>query len=196
MVLQHGYAERLVRLQTPLWKRALNVQAPYRWNVRRLGPGRMLDVGCGIGRHLASSPQAVGVDPNPACVQVARARGFEAYTPESLRAEPASFDSLLVAHVLEHLTEDEANSLLRTYLPYLKPGGQVILITPQERGYAMDPTHIRFVDFAGLDALSRQWGLEPERAYSFPLPRWSGRFFPHNEFVLVERSGGHLARRR
>jgi SAM-dependent methyltransferase len=191
MVLEHDYAERLVRLQTPLWKRLLNVQAPYRWNLRRLKPGRMLDVGCGIGRHLASTPDAVGVDPNPACVEVARARGFEAFTPESFRASPESFDSLLVAHVLEHLTEKEADSLLQTYLPYLRRGGRAILITPQERTFAMDATHIRFMDFAALEALARRWGLAPERAYSFPLPRWAGRILPHNEFVVVARKPPH-----
>jgi 2-polyprenyl-3-methyl-5-hydroxy-6-metoxy-1,4-benzoquinol methylase len=187
MVLEHEYAERLLRMQTPLWKRVLNVQAPYRWNIRRLRPGRMLDVGCGIGRHLSSAPEAVGVDPNPACVEAARARGFEAYTPETFHAEPASFDSFLVAHVLEHLTEVEADSLLETYLPYVRPGGRAILITPQERTYAMDPTHIRFMDFAALEALARRFGLGPERAYSFPLPRWAGRVVPHNEFVVVAR---------
>jgi len=187
MVLTRDYAERLVRLQTPLWKRVLDVQAPYRWNLRRLRPGRMLDVGCGIGRHLAHTPGAVGVDPNQSCVEVARAHGLEAYTPEDFRAEPGSFDSLLVAHVLEHLTPAEADRLLETYLPYLKPGGRAILITPQERTFAMDPTHIWFVDFGVLQMLAGRFGLEPERMFSFPFPRWAGKLIPHNEFVFTAR---------
>src|SRR5579872_1355890 len=187
MVLDNQYAERLTRIQNPLWKRVLDVQAPYRWNLRRLSPGRMLDIGCGIGRNLAHVPGAVGVDPNEACVRVARSRGLEAYSPEDLKAPLASFDSLLVAHVLEHLTRDEANKLVADYLPYLKPEGRLILITPQERTFAMDPTHIWFVDFDVLDDLVRGWGLRPEKSYSFPFPRWAGNTIPHNEFVVTAR---------
>jgi SAM-dependent methyltransferase len=187
MVLDEEYASRLVRLQTPFWKRVLDVQAPYRWNLRRLNPGRMLDIGCGIGRNLAHVPGAVGVDPNPACVEAARRRGLEAYTPPELRFAQASFDSVLVAHVLEHLTPEQADALANDYLGYLRPGGQLILITPQERTFAMDPTHIWFLDFAGLEALIKRWGLIKEKAFSFPLPRWAGRLVPHVEFVVTAR---------
>jgi 2-polyprenyl-3-methyl-5-hydroxy-6-metoxy-1,4-benzoquinol methylase len=190
MVLEHDYAERLLQIQTPLWKRIVDVQAPYRWNLRRLRPGRMLDVGCGIGRNLAHVPGSVGVDPNEACVAMARRRGLEAYTPQELREPPGSFDSLLVAHVLEHLTPEQADDLIATHLPYLKPGGQLILITPQERTFAMDATHIWFVDFQVLGELVRKWGLAPERSYSFPLPRWAGKVVPHNEFVVTARKPG------
>ena len=57
------YAERLVRLQTVWWKRLLNVQAIYGWNLMRLEPGLCLEIGCGIGRnlhHLRDS--GIGVD--------------------------------------------------------------------------------------------------------------------------------------
>jgi 2-polyprenyl-3-methyl-5-hydroxy-6-metoxy-1,4-benzoquinol methylase len=187
MVLEDQYAERLVRLQTPLWKRVLDVQAPYRWNLRRLKPGRMLDVGCGIGRNLAHVPGAVGVDPNEACVLAARARGLEAYTPAQFNQPPASFDSLLIAHVLEHLTRAQADQLVGDYLGYLKPGGRLILITPQERTFALDATHIWFVDFEVLAGLVADWGLTLEQSYSFPLPRWAGKLVPHVEFVVTAR---------
>jgi 2-polyprenyl-3-methyl-5-hydroxy-6-metoxy-1,4-benzoquinol methylase len=187
MVLQPDYAERLAQIQTPLWKRLIDVQAPYRWNLRRLKPGRMLDVGCGIGRNLAHVPGAIGVDPNEACVALARRRGLEAYVPQDLKAPLGSFDSVLVAHVLEHLTPDRADELIETHLPYLKPGGRLILITPQERTFAMDATHIWFVDFQVLAELVRKWGLTAELSYSFPFPRWAGKIIAHNEFVVTAR---------
>jgi len=69
------YARRLQAKQEVWWKKALNVQAPYQWNLRRQQLGRTLDVGCGIGRNLETlAPGSVGVDHNEAAVQVARER--------------------------------------------------------------------------------------------------------------------------
>ena len=62
-----------------------------------------------------------------------------------------------------------------------------MLITPQQAGYRSDPTHIEYADFAALHRMLADHGLRPERSYSFPFPRFVGRFFPHNEFVVVAR---------
>ena len=189
--LTAAYAERLQRLAQPAWKRILNVQAPYRWNLRRLKPGRVLDIGCGLGRNLGHvDGLGVGVDANPACVAGARAAGFSAFTPEGFAAAPeaqATYDTLLLAHVVEHMPFENGLELLRTYLPRLAEGGQVVLITPQELGYRTDATHVEFFDFARLTSLVEAAGLRVERRYSFPFPRPFGRVFPYNEFVLVAR---------
>lgn len=188
MSLTEDYAVRLQREQQRWWKRLFDVQAPYRWNLRRLKPGRTLDVGCGVGRNLRHlDGDGVGVDPNEACVRAARAVGLAAFTPEDLDAAEGSFDSLLFAHVLEHMTPDEALGLVRRYLPYLKAGGRVIVFTPQESGYRSDDTHVTFLDFEGLESLAGAAGLAVERSYSFPFPRWMGGLFRYNEFVTVAR---------
>lgn len=167
------------------------MQAPYRWQLRRLGLGRTLDLGCGIGRHLAHLPAgSVGIDPNPHAVAVARRRGLEAYTPEAFRASPCArerFDALLVAHVLEHLAPGEAERLVGDHLRWLRPGARVLLVTPQEAGFRSDPSHRTFLDFDALRGLLVALGCVPERAFSFPLPRALGRVFPHNEFVVLGR---------
>jgi SAM-dependent methyltransferase len=184
------YTERLVALEGARWKRWLDVQAPYRWNLRRLALGRTLEVGCGIGRNLAHLPAgSVGVDPNAHSVAVALSRGCDARTPDAFRAahEPACFDALLVAHVLEHLARDEAHALVAEYLPYVRAGGRVVLITPQEAGFRSDPTHRTFFDGPALAALLEGLGCAVLRSYSFPFPRPVGRVFPHNEFVVVGR---------
>ncbi len=64
----------------------------------------------------------------------------------------------------------------------------MVFICPQERGYASDPTHVRFVDDAGLARLAQSVSLHVERRCSFPFPRAVGRVFPYNEFVLQARS--------
>jgi SAM-dependent methyltransferase len=188
-----AYAERLKSLSQAPWKRWLDVQAPYRWNVRRLDLGRTLDIGCGLGRNLAHLGGAgVGVDHNASSVAVARERGLEAFTPaeflEGPHARKGSFDSLLAAHVVEHMSEEDAVGLLRTYLPYVGEGGKVVLITPQERGYATDATHVRFCGFAEVAALCETVGLTVQRQYSFPFARPVGRVFPYNEFVTLARN--------
>ena len=187
------YAERLVHLESVWWKRVLDVQRPYRWNLRRLELGRTLDVGCGVGRNLKNLPGSVGVDHNAQSVSVARSRGLTAWTtdewPTSPDAVAGSFDSLLCAHVLEHLDATAADDVLSTYLPYLRPGARLVLICPQERGYASDPTHVRFVDRSELAATARRHGFSPLRSYSFPFPSIAGKVFPYNEFVLVAGTG-------
>lgn len=187
------YAQRLLEVQGRWWKRALNVQAPYRWNLRRLRMGRVLDVGCGIGRNLSAlDGNGVGVDHNSACVAYVRSLGLTAYEPEefhqSEHAVGAGYDSLLIAHVLEHLDECEANSLLDEYMPYLRRGGRVVMVTPQERGFSSDPSHVRFVDFEDLSRQARRSGLVEERSYSFPFPRVFGNAFIYNEFCYVATS--------
>ncbi len=183
------YTQRLERLAGARWKQVLDVQRPYRWNLRRLHLGRVLDVGCGIGRNLAALPGAVGVDHNATSIEQARAAGFRAWStiewPDSPDAVPATFDAMLLAHVLEHMDAGSADEVLHSYLPYLKPRARIVLICPQEKGYVTDATHVRFVDLDRMARHARDAGFTPTRRYSFPFPRVVGRIFPYNEFVLV-----------
>ncbi|HEX3792763.1 MAG TPA: class I SAM-dependent methyltransferase [Pseudonocardiaceae bacterium] len=185
------YTDRLVRLEQPAWKRLLDVQAPYRWNVRRLfGDREVLDVGCGLGRNLAHlTPHGVGVDHNAHSVEVCRQRGLTAFTTEEFAgteyAKPDRFGGLLAAHLIEHLPRPTAIEVLAGYLGYLTRGATVVFICPQERGYATDSTHVAFTDFDGLAEIATQLGLTERRRISFPLPRPAGTVFPYNEFILV-----------
>jgi 2-polyprenyl-3-methyl-5-hydroxy-6-metoxy-1,4-benzoquinol methylase len=184
------YTDRLVRLRSVWWKRLIDVQAPYRWNVRRLCLGHTLDVGCGIGRNLQHlGPGAVGVDHNPDSVTIACARGLTAYTMADFLASadsvPASFDTILLAHVVEHMDPESAVALVTDYLPFLKPRGRVAFITPQEAGYRTDQTHVRFVDFEALAEIATETGFAVTRKYSFPFARYVGKVFPYNEFVAI-----------
>jgi 2-polyprenyl-3-methyl-5-hydroxy-6-metoxy-1,4-benzoquinol methylase len=188
-----NYADRLQRLSGRWWKRL--VPNPYQWNVRRLAIGRVLDVGCGIGRCLDFvRPRGVGVDPNAAAIAICRENGHEAYVPEDFAAVVQSakpvreFDTLLCSHVLEHLDEPTGVELIRQYLPHIVSGGRVMLITPQERGQGSDETHVRLMDVAALTSLAKQCGLEIERISSFPLPRLFGRWFIYNETVMIART--------
>jgi SAM-dependent methyltransferase len=186
------YTRRLVGHQRAWWKRALDVQAPYRWNLLRLQPGFTLEIGCGIGRNLAHlGIQGVGIERSRHSVAVARQRGLQAFLPEEFAESPFNspgrFDSLLFAHVFEHMTPPEAVQLLRAHASLLKAGGRVLAFTPQEKGFLSDATHVTFMDFAALRAVLGEAGFAPVSEYSFPFPRALGRFFIYNEFVSISR---------
>ncbi len=188
-----AYAERLLRLGNVWWKRLLDVQRPYRWHLQRLDLGFVLDLGCGIGRNLRHlKGNGVGIDHSIDAIALCKERGLNAFTPEDFKqsefASPGRFDSLLVAHVIEHMTGKKARELLREYLPYVRQNGRVVLIVPQEQGQQSDPTHREFVSLAGLHLLARNLGLVPEKAYSFPFPRPAGHLFAHNESVVIARN--------
>ncbi|HSK06669.1 MAG TPA: class I SAM-dependent methyltransferase [Acidimicrobiia bacterium] len=192
MSADREYTARLQAETARGWKRLLDVQAPYRRHVRRVVEGRVLDVGCGIGRNLHHlDGNGVGVDSNPHSVEVARQRGLTAYTTDEFElspyAVPGGYDTMLLAHVLEHMTLDQASDLVGGYLRYLAAGGRVVVIVPQEAGFASDPTHVAFLDLDEVEVIEGRNALTRERTYSFPLPRPVGRFFKYNETVVLSR---------
>lgn len=185
-----AYAQRLESLGRVWWKRLLPTQLPYQLHLRRMRLGRTLDIGCGVGRNLSSlSTGSVGVDHNRDAVESCRRRGLTAYTVDGFldsdAAAPGLYDSILMAHVLEHLTQRESDEMRDLYVRYLRPHGRLVFICPQERGYASDSTHVRFVDDQELRRTALAWGARPVKSYSFPLPRQYGPHFTYNEFVCI-----------
>ena len=189
------YTQRLAASVAPRhgWRKWLDPQRPYRWNIRRLHLGRVLDVGCGVGRNLAHlDGNGVGIDHNPDSVAVARARGSDGTRHRRLRrigrCRAGGYDALLFAHVLEHMTPQQATALVIEYLPYVRPGGAVAVICPQERGQRSDATHVTFMPPEQIESVLAGAGVRVERVGSFPFPRLAGRWFTHNETVVVGRS--------
>jgi SAM-dependent methyltransferase len=190
-----AYTGRLARLEQRWIRRGFDVQAPYRWNLRRLDLGFVLDVGCGLGRNLGHvDGHGVGVDHNPHSVEVARSRGFTAFTPEGFLASefavPGRFDSLLSAHVLEHLEWDDAVQLVQTYLPFVRAGGKVVIICPQRAGFRSDATHVTELYGPAIARLAAECDVRVRSTRSFPFPRVVGKVFTHNETVVVGEKPG------
>jgi SAM-dependent methyltransferase len=186
----NNYTNRLFEKQSVWWKRMLDVQRPYRWNLRKINPGFILDVGCGLGRNLIHlKGNGIGIDHNPSSVEMSRKQGLHTFVteefPKSEFFVANTFDSILLSHVAEHMTEEDVIKLLSTYLFLLKPQGRVIIITPQKLGYSSDPTHIQFMDFIVLKRIINKVGLIVVKQYSFPLPEIFGGFFKYNEFICI-----------
>ena len=189
---EKNYTDGLLYRQSAWWKKFFNVQYPYKYNIQRLKPGFVLDIGCGIGRNLLHlNGNGVGVDHNPTSIKVSKSRGLKAYTVDdflkSSYNRPETFDSILLALVAEHMTGDDVTKLLKQYLHLLKNDGRIIVITPQEKGFKSDDTHVQFMDFITVKNLLKQINVNITRQYSFPFPRIIGHFFKFNEFISVAK---------
>ena len=108
--------------------------------------GRALDVGCGIGDFLCYRPGTIGVDVNPLTVEWCRQQGLDAQLMSSNRLpfESASFDSVILDNVLEHLSMP--TPLLHEIHRVLHPRGILLVGVPGLRGYASDPDHKVYYD--------------------------------------------------
>ncbi|MBF0408512.1 MAG: class I SAM-dependent methyltransferase [Candidatus Riflebacteria bacterium] len=163
---------------------------PYSWNIKRYNLGRVLDIGCGIGRNLKwLSNDSQGIDINGFSVEFANKKGLKAFTADeflnNFSPENNQFDTLLFSHILEHLSADDIYSLFTSYFPFLKAKGNVFIISPQELGYKFDDTHKTFVDFVFIKKLVKKYNIKMTRKYSFPFPRLFGPYFPWNEFIFI-----------
>lgn len=119
-------------------------------------PGRLLDVGCGNGvfldRMRSMGWDVHGVEADPRAARVARERFASSVfvgVLEEARHPGDHFDAITAHHVVEHVRDPVA--LLGECRRILKPGGRLLLVTPNVRSLG----HARF---------GRSWrGLEPPR---------------------------------
>jgi 2-polyprenyl-3-methyl-5-hydroxy-6-metoxy-1,4-benzoquinol methylase len=106
-------------------------------------PGRVLDVGCSTG-YLAERLQqrgatVVGLEMDERSAQLARRFCAEVLTGDvetmELPFEPASFDAIVCGDLIEHLRDPQA--MLARLRPLLRPGGRLVLSTPNIANWAM-----------------------------------------------------------
>ena len=185
-----NYTSRLINIENAWWRKILDPQIPYRWFLNKLGPGFMLDIGCGVGRNLLNNRgRGVGIDHNPTSIRVARSRGLTAFTAEEFRSSEfynqCQFDSLLFSHVLEHMEYQRARGLVEEHLKFLSPKGRLIIICPQPAGFRSDKTHVEYFDLGLMERLATELKLKVELKASFPFPHFAGHIFKYNEWILV-----------
>lgn len=133
--------------------------APYIDDVRSvMGRGPVVDVGCGRGEWLEllrdAEIEAYGVDSNEVVVERCVARGLDARFGDALanlRGLPeGSVRAVTTFHVAEHLSLDTLVGLVDAALVALKPGGLLIVETPNPTNlivgaasFYLDPTHLK-----------------------------------------------------
>ena len=141
----------------PSWQRHVFA---YAQAARFLGPGRVLDLGCGTGHsfELLAPRETVGVDRDARSL-AGQARETVAADMRALPFDAASFDSIVCMHAIEHVPD--AAAVLAEAVRVLRDGGTAIFVTPNRLTFGrpdeiIDPYHYVEYDPRQLAAL-----LEP-----------------------------------
>lgn len=131
----------------PTWQRHV---AAYGLNASRFGPGRLLDLGCGVGHsfHLLEPRPTVGVDIDPGALEDQDRETVVADMRE-LPFPDSSFDSVLSVHSLEHVPDPER--VVAEVARVLKDDGLVVFVTPNRLTFGrpdeiIDPFH--YIEFS------------------------------------------------
>jgi len=132
--------------------------AGYREVRARLGDGRVLDAGCGVGnessRLVADGRQVVGVDYDPgAAVAASRSHGLRVCCSDVARLgiRDRSFDWACSSHVIEHF--DTPARHVAELARVLGPTGTAFVLTPNAPWDFENPFHLALFTRAGLASL-------------------------------------------
>lgn len=121
------------------WHRAKLAEAK-----RLLDPGKgekVLDVGCGSGILAAmlarsSGASVLGIDINESAIRFARSRfrlpnlEYRIGLVDDLDIPEGTIDKIAFLEVIEHITEAQGREVLRDFHRLLRPGGTVVITTP------------------------------------------------------------------
>lgn len=171
------------------------------WHLRyarlfQAAPGDVLDIGCGSGIFLELMRElklpACGIDPDPDMVRVCRELGLEAlHGDERLLQDfqPQSLGGIHASHIIEHIDGDRAIALVENARQVLRPGGLLVIRTPNWRnaavrheGFWLDITHVRPYPLPLLQQVLEDAGFEIAQA-GFEEFGW-------NDTYLVARQPG------
>ena len=179
-----GLVGRIGQLVAVLWLGLLGLRGARRSSelmyLDRRAPGRVLDVGCGDGLRLGMLAErgwtVVGQEVDPAAARAAREqRGITVHVGElrSLALPAASFDAIIMTHVLEHV--HDPRTLLRECRRLLAPGGVLVSVSPNPASFGYGrygsswfpldpPRHLHLFPPAAAAALAEQAGFQTVRA--------------------------------
>ena len=131
--------------------------AAYRQCATLLPPGRVLDLGCGVGHsYLELSPRVtIGLDLEPSAL-IGQDRETHAADMRDLPFGDRSFASVLSVQSLEHVPDPE--SVLAEVVRVLLPGGRALFVTPNRLTFGrpdeiIDPYHYVEYDPLQLERL-------------------------------------------
>lgn len=165
------------------WLRGARFHA-FRWVPKNV---RVLDIGCGFGEtlgyHQARGCDAYGVDADENIRQVAEKFGYNVavglFNPDIYKLE--YFDYVTMDQVIEHVTDPI--EMLSNVAKILKPGGTLILSTPNANGWGSKifgnrwinwhvPYHLQFFTKKSLGIAAKKTGLVLENSITITNSDW------------------------
>lgn len=130
---------------------------------------KVIDLGCGEGEILTHDPvNFIGVDINKSALERLKKKGLQVIeaSVDSVPVPDQSFDVVLCNNIIEHLTVDQAYNLIREAQRILRPGGELIIITPTPRTVWNTFGHTKPYTVAAIMKLFRKNSLESFEALS------------------------------
>jgi len=152
--------------------------------------GLVVDLACGHGDFVQllteHGVEALGVDGDPACCAEVRQRGVNIVCADVFdylqQVEENSLAGICSFHLVEHLHYQQVMELIRLSYRALKPGGIILLATPNVRGlfphlesFYMHFGHVTFYHPRLLSFFLDYWGFSEPRAGENPRmaqPLW------------------------
>ena len=135
----------------------------YAFAAEQAGPGRLLDIACGVGygthllaERVASASEVVGVDLSAKAIEYARER----YANSRIRYvecdamtfdAPGGFDTVVSLETAEHMPEPRR--FLRRLAGLLRPAGTLIASVPTTPSVDINPHHLHDFDERSFRAL-------------------------------------------
>jgi SAM-dependent methyltransferase len=142
----------------PTWQRHV---AAYASAGHMLGPGRVLDLGCGVGHsfHLLAPRETVGADIDPDSLE-GQERETVVADMRELPFPASSFESVFSAQSLEHVPDPER--VLAEVARVLRRDGTAMFVTPNRLTFGrpdeiIDPYHYVEFDQHELRGLCEVW---------------------------------------
>lgn len=155
--------------------KSINLKHKYRLATSGMQPGKLLDIGCGVGDFLHTAEmhgwECIGVEPSEDAKAIAQKRmKGKIITSEELESFPdGAFDVITMWHVLEHV--DDLKWQVAQLQRLVKPFGRVVIALPNYKSYdgqfykehwaAYDvPRHLNHFNRITLSKIFKTSGLE------------------------------------
>ena len=155
--------------------KTINLKYKYRLATSGMQPGKLLDIGCGVGDFLHTAEmhgwECIGVEPSKDAKTIAQNRmKGTIITSEKLESfSDGAFDVITMWHVLEHV--DDLKWQVTQLQRLVKPSGRVVIAVPNYKSYdgqyykehwaAYDvPRHLNHFNRITLSKIFKTSGLE------------------------------------
>ncbi|MFT4167059.1 MAG: class I SAM-dependent methyltransferase [Microlunatus sp.] len=124
---------------------------PLEWQACEQAQGRVLDVGCGAGRHsiamIARGLEVTGLEPSPGAAQIARSRGVSVVQRrlDQLAETDGTFDTIvMLGNNLSLLASPETATATLTNLAAHAAPGAILLGQAMDPYGTKDPLHLAY----------------------------------------------------